>query len=1090
MKKFKLANNVLGGIVFAIAATVYLMTIEPTASFWDCGEFITSAYKLQVGHPPGAPLFMLIGNIFSQMTDAANAAKMVNAMSAIFSALTILFLFWTITHLVRKLLVRERDKEKVTITLSQTILILGCGLVGSLAYTFSDTFWFSAVEGEVYAFSSLFTAVVFWLILKWEDYADAPHADRWIVLIAYLMGLSIGVHLLNLLCLPAIVLVYYYKKYPNPTLKGTIYALLISFAMIVIMMYGIVQGLVKVCGWFELLFVNTLGMSYNSGVFAYVITISGVLIWAIWETMRKDVNEVRMKIAFILSVILLGVPFIGSGYILGISIIIALTAFMFWYKKINIKALNTTLISLMVIVIGYSTFALILIRATADTPMNQNNPSDIFTLRGYLAREQYGNVPLLYGRTYVSEVKRENQGRYLVPVMKSGSPTWARIIKDNSDDKDRYEIVSENERPVYIEETCMLFPRMHSSMEQMHVSAYKEWGQVKGTPVRINLGNETRTVMKPTFAENLRFFFDYQLNFMYWRYFMWNFAGRQNDLQGHGNIIHGNWITGIKFFDELRVGPQDNMPHDITKNKGHNKYYMLPLLLGIIGILYQVLKKGDKGIQSFWITFFLFFMTGIAIVLYLNQSPYQPRERDYAYAGSFYAFCIWIGIGVAGVARILEKAKLSPVAAGSVATLVCLLIPQQMLTQTWDDHDRSGRYVARDFGRNYLESCEPNAIIFTHGDNDTFPLWYVQEVEGFRTDVRVCNTSYLQTDWYINQMKRQAYNSEPLPISWEHRDFAQGKRDVMYIYPQENIPTLDLGTALNFIKSDDPRHQLPIGNSTINYLPSTVLTLKVDSATVVKNRTVNPEYEPYIVDEININLEGKDRITKVDAITLDILNTNNWERPVYYAITVPGSLYSFLGNNMQKTGLATQVVPLNARGTNMAINTKKMYDNVMNKFKWGGVDKPGVYLDETTMRMCKAQRFTVFSELANALMNEDKRDSAILVLDKCIEVFPEENVPHDFSSYPIANLYFALGETEKAKMLMERIIDYGMTNVDWMLRLRPSQRESILPMLNDNLSTLRDLLSLSHRYDPEFAQSYMEQYNNYFNLFQSAQKQQ
>ena len=1086
MKSFKLANNIIGGLVFIIAATVYILTIEPTASFWDCGEFITSAYKLEVGHPPGAPLFMLIGNIFSQMSDTANAAKMVNAMSALSSALTILFLFWTITHLTRKLLV----KGKEPITLSQTIIIIGSGLVGSLAYTFSDTFWFSAVEGEVYAMSSLFTAVVFWLILKWEDYADAPHADRWIILIAYLMGLSIGVHLLNLLCIPAIVLVYYYKRYQNPTLKGTIYALLLSFIMIAIMMYGIVQGLVEVCGWFELFFVNTLKMPYNSGVFAYIITISGVLIWAIWETMQENINGNRMKVAFILSVTLLGIPFIGDGYFIGIAIIAALTIFMFRYKKINIKALNTILISLMVIVIGYSTFALILVRATADTPMNQNNPKDIFTLRAYLAREQYGEVPLFYGRTYVSEPKFERKDNYLVYATKKGSPVWGRILKDKPNEFDRYIVISENERTIPIEETCMLFPRMHSSTEQIHISEYKEWGKVTGTPVRINTGNETKTVMKPTFTENLRFFFNYQLNFMYWRYFMWNFSGRQNDIQGHGNIIHGNWITGISFFDELLVGPQDNMPYDISRNKGHNKYYLLPLLLGIVGIFFQVLKKDEKGIQSFWITFFLFFMTGIAIVLYLNQTPYQPRERDYAYAGSFYAFCIWIGIGVAGIARLLENAKLSPIVAGTVATLVCLIVPLQMASQTWDDHDRSGRYVARDFGRNYLESCEPNAIIFTHGDNDTFPLWYVQEVEGVRTDVRVCNTSYMQTDWYINQMKRQAYNSDPLPISWEHKDFISGKRDVIPIYPQANIPSLDLGTALNFIKSDDPRHQLKYGDNTQDYLPTANMILKIDSATVVKNRTLSPEYEPYISDEINISFEGKTRISKVEIMTLEMLYTNNWERPIYYAITVPGNIFSFIDNNLQKTGLAFQVVPLNTKDTNMEINTTKMFDNVMNKFKWGGLEKPGLYLDETTMRMCKAQRFTIFTVLANALYNEGKNDSAILVLDKCIEVFHEDNVPHDFSSYSIASLYFALGETEKAKKVVSRIIEYGMSNVDWMLRLKPSQKESILSMLNENLSVLRDIIRLCDNYDQEFAQPYIERFGDYLNQYQSGQKQQ
>lgn len=677
MKNYKLIDNVLGWIVFAIASAVYLMTMEPTASFWDCGEFISSAYKLEVGHPPGAPFFMLTANLFTQFaSDPSKVALMVNGMSALFSGLTILFLFWSITHMARKIMVDEGAE----ISLGQLITIMGSGVVGALAYTFSDTFWFSAVEGEVYAYSSLFTAVVFWLILKWEEVADQPHADRWIVLIAYLMGLSIGVHLLNLLCIPAIVLVYYYKKVPNPNMKGTIAALVISFAIIGLMMFGVVQGLVEVCGYFELLFVNVLGMPYNSGVYAFAIVLAATLIWAIWETMRDEVHPVRMKIAFILSVVLLGIPFIGSGYVIAVILTVGLAAILFTSKEVNIKMLNTILVSLLVIVVGYSSYALTLIRATADTPMNQNAPQDIFTLRTYLAREQYGKTPLLYGQTYVSEVKRENQGGTCVPVSKQGEPTWSRIIKKDKQEKDRYYISRYETEYEYVDELNMLFPRMHSS-SGTHVEAYKEWAQVKGTPVKFNRCGEMTTVMKPTFAENLRFFFSYQLNFMYWRYFMWNFSGRQNDIQGHGEVSNGNWITGISFIDEALVGPQEDMPLDIANNKGHNVYYMLPLLLGILGLLYQA-YAGKKGIQGFWVTFFLFFMTGIAIVLYLNQTPYQPRERDYAYAGSFYAFCIWIGFGVAALAKALRQyGKLSPVVAGSVATLLSLFVPIQMGAQ-------------------------------------------------------------------------------------------------------------------------------------------------------------------------------------------------------------------------------------------------------------------------------------------------------------------------------------------------------------------------------------------------------------------------
>jgi tetratricopeptide (TPR) repeat protein len=1082
MKKFKLLDNVTGWIVFVIAAATYLMTIEPSASFWDCGEFITSAYKLEVGHPPGAPLFMLAGNILARISTPENAPVMINSMSAIASALTILFLFWSITHLARRLLVKEEN----TMTLAQAITVLGCGLVGALAYTYSDTFWFSAVEGEVYASSSLFTAVVFWLILKWEEHADAPHADRWIILIAYLMGLSIGVHLLNLLCIPAIVLVYYYKKFKNPTLKGTIYALLVSFAIVAVMLYGIVQGLVEVCGWFELLFVNTLRLPYNTGVYFYVLVIAAVLSWGIWETMKTKPNGKRMKISFILSISLLGIPFVGKGVILGILIIAALSIYMFVSKKIQTKVLNTALISLMVIVIGYSTFALILIRATADTPMNQNHPSDIFALRGYLAREQYGDTPLLYGHTYVSERVHERQGNYCVVKTHKGIPTWSRIEKTSAGEKDKYYVSNKNEEAEYVKETCMFFPRMYNSMDANHVSGYKEWGRVKGTPVKINQCGEVKTVMKPTFAENLRYFFDYQLNFMYWRYFLWNFSGRQNDLQGYGNVLNGNWITGIKFIDSVLVGPQDDMPSDIVNNKGHNKYYLLPLLLGILGILYQVFFRGEKGIQSFLITFFLFFMTGIAIVLYLNQTPYQPRERDYAYAGSFYAFCIWIGIGVAALAKALERLKLSPTLAGAAASLICLLVPIQMASQTWDDHDRSGRTAARDFARNYLESCDPNAILFTHGDNDTFPLWYAQEVEGIRTDVRVCNTSYLQTDWYANQMKRQAYNSDPLPISWTNKDYIQGTRDAVYVVDQTQLKDpISLTAALNFVKSNDPKTKIPNGNEMLDFFPKAQMVMKVDSAKVISGNTISKEYHPFIEKEISINLEGKNYVTKCDVLTLDMLNTNQWQRPIYYAITVPSSVYQYFGNNIQKTGMAFQVVPFNTRNDSLSVNTEKMYENVMNKFRWGGLDKPGVYIDQTIMNMVRSQRSVVFADLAYNLMREGKPDSALQVIDKCVEVFPSENAPHDYSSFNLVSIYYQLGHKEKAQALAKEIIDNNMTTINWMLRLSPSKRESVLGELDNEIRMARNILSISYQFDQEFAKQYMEEFNRYSEQFQS-----
>ena len=1084
MGKYKLINNVLGWVTFAISSIVYLMTMEPTASFWDCGEFISSAYKLEVGHPPGAPFFMLTANLFTQFaSDPSQVAVMVNSMSALFSGLTILFLFWSITHLARRILVNEGEE----ISNSQLITIMGSGLVGALAYTFSDTFWFSAVEGEVYAYSSLFTAVVFWLILKWEAVADKPHADRWMVLIAYLMGLSIGVHLLNLLCIPAIVLVYYYKKYPNPTLKGTFVALFISFAIIAVMMYGVVQGLVEVCGWFELLFVNGMGMPYNSGVFAYVVVLLGVIAWAIYETMTSNPNKVRMNIAFILSVTLIGIPFIGSGYVIGILLIAALTAYLFLSKRTSIEVMNTILVSLLVIVVGYSSYALILVRSSAETPMDQNSPKDIFTLRTYLAREQYGKTPLIYGQTYVSEVKRQNQGGSCAAVTKEGAPSWSRVIKKNKTEKDKYYVSRYESEYEYIDELNMLFPRMHSG-DGRHVSAYQEWAQVKGEPVQFDRCGERVTVMKPTFAENIRFFFTYQLNFMYWRYFMWNFSGRQNDIQGNGEVDKGNWITGIKAIDSVMVGPQDDMPYDIANNKGHNVYYLLPLLLGIIGLLYQA-YAGEKGIQSFWVTFFLFFMTGIAIVLYLNQTPYQPRERDYAYAGSFYAFCIWIGFGVAGLAKILEKyGKLPAVAAASVATVASLFVPIQMAAQNWDDHDRSGRYAARDFGINYLESCEPNAVIFTNGDNDTFPLWYAQEVEGIRTDIRVCNTSYLQTDWYIDQMKREAYESKPLPISWDRADYIQGTRDVAYIFPMTDQP-IDLNTALSFVKSNDPKYKkIPGINQPLDYIPSQTLLYKVDTAAALKHGVIQPADSALMLSEMTIDLKEKEGLGKQELIVLDMLQTNNWERPIYYAVTVSPDQFVKLDGYFQQTGLAYQIVPMSTKGTNKAVNSEKMYDNVMNKFKWGGVNNPDVYLDENTMRMCKSFRMALFSKLAGTLIAEGKNDKALKVLDKAMEVLPAKTVPLDYSALSIGEFYFTLNQKEKAEAVYNGIADNSLRSLRWYFRLNPNQMASVMGDVEHNLAVLQEILRIGKQYDPEYGKAFQEEFDNYRMAYSSVRR--
>ncbi|MCF0208085.1 MAG: DUF2723 domain-containing protein, partial [Bacteroidaceae bacterium] len=801
MKQFRLVDNILGWVAFLIAAFVYCSTIEPTASFWDCPEFISTGYKLEVGHPPGAPFFMLTANLFSQFaSDPSQVAMMVNTMSALLSAACIMFLFWTITNLSRKLLLDKDCKAGMingeNMPLSTLIAIEAAGMVGALVYTFSDTFWFSAVEGEVYAYSSAFTAVVFWLILKWEDHADEPHSDRWLVLILYLTGLSIGVHLLNLLCLPAIVLVYYYKKYPNANLKGSCVALLISFVLIAAILYGVVPGIVKVGGWTELLFVNVLGMPFNTGEIVYLALLIGIVLWAIYESYTQK-NKLRENISFCLSVFMLGIPCIGYGWSAGIvGVIITLLLFVILktskgVKYITSRIKNTTLLCMLMLMIGYSSYAIIVIRSTANPPMDQNSPEDIFTLGNYLSRDQYGDTPLLYGQQYTSGVKYIPEGNSCRVDFKEGAPIYSKREKKSADEKDEYFIVDTKRKYVYAQNT--IFPRMHSSA---HAQAYEDWlGGVEGTEVPYDRCGEQLTVKMPTMGENLRFFLSYQVNFMYWRYFMWNFAGRQNDVQGHGEIEHGNWITGIPFVDNCLPWADGlkNLPDELANNKGHNVFYALPLILGLIGLFFQA-YRGKRGIQQFWIVCFLFFMTGLAIVLYLNQTPQQPRERDYAYAGSFYAYAIWVGIGVIGIIEGLKKVKINSTIAAAVAGIACLLVPIQMASQTWDDHDRSGRYTCRDFGQNYLNSLQEgtNPVIFTNGDNDTFPLWYNQDVEGKNTDVRVCNLSYLATDWYIDQMVRPAYDSPSLPISWKRYEYCSGTNDIVYVEPGLKQQVLDL----------------------------------------------------------------------------------------------------------------------------------------------------------------------------------------------------------------------------------------------------------------------------------------------------------
>lgn len=1046
MKRFKLLNNIFGWLAFAIAAVTYLLTIEPTASFWDCGEFISTAFKLDVGHPPGAPFFMLTGRFFSLFaSDATQVAVMINSLSALLSAFTILFLFWTITHLARKVVVKSEEDY----TVANIIGILGAGMVGALAYTFSDTFWFSAVEGEVYAYSSFFTAVVFWLILKWERVADRAGSDRWLILIAYLMGLSIGVHLLNLLAIPALVLVYYFKNY-TPSAKGVVMAMLASGVILAAVLYGIIPGSVEVASWFELFFVNTLGFGFNSGLFVYIILTVGILSWAVYESYVEK-SYLRMAISFISAITIVGVPFFGQHIVLGLLIIAGMGAFFYFKKeKINARWLNTALLMVTVILIGYSTYAVIVIRSAAKPPMDQNSPDNVFALKYYLNREQYGDRPLLYGQTFNSPVKLRVEGNMCVPEQTTGSASYAPKPKTSPTDKDEYIITGYKTDYVMDDRFDMLFPRMYSA-QPSHIEAYKAWGNVKGQTISYDYCGQQKTDIKPTFGENLQFFLSYQVNFMYWRYFMWNFSGRQNDMQSGGEIDRGNWITGIGFIDNILVGDQSNLPSDMLENKGRNTLYMLPLLLGLFGILFLI-YSGKEGNHVFWIVTLLFVLTGLAIVVYLNQTPGQPRERDYAYAGSFYAFTIWIGLGVLGIIKVLEN-YLPKTATAALLTICCLGVPALMAQQNWDDHDRSNRYTARDFGANYLASCKENAIIFSNGDNDTFPLWYNQEVEGTRTDVRVCNLSYLQTDWYINQMKRGAYKSAPLPISWKEKDYVTGKNEVLWVEDMLQKP-IDVQTAFDFVLSDDPSTKLK-GES---FIPTKQLYLPVDAQQVIQSGTLPIERAGEILPQIDFELNR--RLTRSELMIIELLKENKWKRPIYFAVTVGDDYYMGLNDHFELTGMAYQILPIGVKGSGSGVNTKDMYDNMMTKFRYGGIENPNVYLDENILRMCRTQRM-MFAQLIGALIAEGDTVRAKKALDYCNKVIPGATVRHDYTSTQLADFYYKLGEPAKANVIMEAVGKDCVEYLDWYLSLSTVNKNSVTNRIGHNLGVLNQVLRIS-----------------------------
>jgi len=987
-------NIILGWLAFAVAAITYTLTIEPSASLWDCGEFITTAYGLEVGHPPGAPLFMILARFFALFApDPSYAALMVNVMSALASAFTILFLFWTITHLAKKLFVKDGE-----INLSNSVAVFGAGMVGALAYTFSDTFWFSAVEGEVYALSSLFTAVVFWAILKWENIADEKYANRWIILIAYLMGLSIGVHLLNLLAIPAIVFVYYFRKH-EPTRNGILAALGISLVILGVIMYGIIPGVIKMASWFELAFVNGLGTPYNTGVLVYALAMIALVIWTINYSIKH-----------------------------------------------NKVILNTIVTSFVVIMIGYSSFAMIVIRSSANPPMDENNPDNVFALLSYLNREQYGDRPLVFGEYYNAPVE---DVKYTTPVY---------IQKNN-----KYVIASRKPAYEFDSRFKTIFPRMYSSNAN-HVRDYEYWGGLsKSNPITVDQGNGPETLYKPSFGNNLTFFFRYQFNHMYWRYFMWNFAGRQNDIQNHSSIRHGNWISGIQFLDEMRLGNQDKLYSELKNKKSRNAYFFLPFLLGLIGIFF-LLNAGKKGKQDFWVIMLLFLLTGLAIVVYLNQYPHQPRERDYAYAGSFYAFAIWIGFGVLGLYKFLQQKMPALVSAGLVSLICLVAVPGLMAQQNWDDHDRSGRYATLAYAKNYLNSCAPNAILFTYGDNDTFPLWYAQEVEGIRRDIRIVNISLLAGDWYINQMRRKAYDSDPVPMSLSAEKVEPGVRDQIPVMDRLSKPE-NLSDLIDFVGSDNKATRLETqSGKMMDYFPGKNIYLPVDSAKVLKNGTVQKEDADLIVDRLDWSLKNN-YLYKNSMMILDIIASTNWERPIYFSIGMGPENYLGLEKYFQLEGATYRLVPIeseNSYGEYGRINTDLLYDNLMNKFEYGRIKEPDVYMDQFHIITCGIMSFrSNHVRLAAQLNDENKSEKAIKVLDRCMEELPISKLPIDYALVGFIQEYYRAGAIEKANKLLLRIAENSYEKMDYFLSLEPEYFASIENEQQREIRIVQMLLGLA-----------------------------
>ncbi len=1018
-KSFKSVNNILGWLMFIAATTVFMLTVEPTASFWDAGERLATSFKLQIAHPPGAPLYQMLARMFSLLAlgDVSRVAFWINSMSAVAGGLSVMFLFWTVSMLGHRVLKVIPDASS-----AKTWGVWGAAIVGGLTLTFSDSFWFTAVEAEVYITSLFLTAFVFWSILKWEASEHEPDSLKWLVMIAFIIGLSIGVHMLNLLAIPAIVFVYYFKKF-KPTRKGIILTGFFAVLLLGFVQNVFIPGVLTLDWWFEKFFVNTLGMPFHSGTIFYGLALISLVVFGLYWTHKKK------KVIF-----------------------------------------NTIILAFMFILIGYTSFLMLVVRSNAHVPINENAPKNALSLKAYLGREQYGTWPLTYGPYYNAPIDN----------IEDGNIVWRK-----DEEKGRYVVISrsENTVPVYNPDFMTVFPRMWSSRGH-HVSAYESWGKVEGRPMRVQQRDgSTQVINKPTFTENLRFFFSYQIGHMYMRYLMWNFSGRQNDLQGHGEITRGNWMTGIKPIDNLFLGPQENLPESITSNRGHSQYYMLPFILGIIGLVFQARRRPDDAL----VTGLLFLMTGIAIIVYLNQTPYQPRERDYSYIGSFYAFSIWVGLGALSLIDLLQK-KLGGKFAAIAGTALCLLlVPTIMAKENWNNHDRSGRYVTRDVAVNYLESCAPNAILFTMGDNDTFPLWYAQEVEGIRTDVKVVNLSLLNTDWYIDgMMRRKTYEANPVPFSLEPRHYREGTREFLYFVedPRLEEQYVNLKSIVNFAVGDNKRR---IGNSLENFIPTRRFRLPVDSAAVVENGTVAPEDAHLIVDAVEWEFPGSGGgLQKNNLMMLDFLASNNWERPVYFAITTGAEAYVGLEEYFQLEGMAYRLVPIKSDISEAQpgrVNTRILYDNIMNKFQWGNIDDPSVYLSEDHIRLTVNFR-NIFHRLADALLDEGQPEKAIEVLDFAFEKMPQDQVPYNYFSLLMAETYYKAGAFEKGNEIFERMLDWEEQNLAWYFSFDRSRLRNLESAMQESLGILQRISHVSEmEQQAELADTSSELFEYYYEMY-------